>query len=125
MTSSERAVPRATYRVQLHAGVTFADAAAIVDYLRDLGVSHLYVSPVLQAMPGSTHGYAAVDHSRVSDELGGEERFLRHADYGYSLDGGDPLPDLRCPWRPAGVHGLSRTIDAMLAPEGVVTLDAR
>ncbi|NNG37876.1 malto-oligosyltrehalose synthase [Flexivirga sp. ID2601S] len=60
-----------TYRLQLHAGFTFADAAAQVDYLADLGVSHLYLSPILQAAPGSMHGYDVVDHSRVSDELGG------------------------------------------------------
>src|SRR5207237_1290539 len=57
--------PLATYRVQLHAGFTFDDAAAIVDYLADLGISHLYCSPVLQAAPGSTHGYDVVDHRRV------------------------------------------------------------
>ena len=66
-----RRVPRATYRVQLHAGFTLDDAAAIVPYLAELGVSHLYTSPVLQAAPGSTHGYDVVDHSRVSAELGG------------------------------------------------------
>ena len=80
MTSHSPAVPRATYRVQLHAGFTFDDATAIVGYLRDLGVSHLYVSPVLQAMPGSTHGYDVVDHSRVSEELGGEDGFGRLTD---------------------------------------------
>ena len=51
-----------TYRVQLHAGFGFDDAAAIVPYLAELGVSHLYCSPYLQAMPGSTHGYDVVDH---------------------------------------------------------------
>ena len=70
--------PRATYRVQLHAGFTFDDAAAIVDYLADLGVSHLYCSPFLQAAPGSTHGYDVVDHHRLNAELGGE-RGLRAA----------------------------------------------
>src|ERR1700728_3409566 len=50
--------PRAaTYRVQLHAGFTFDDAAAITGYLAELGVSHLYCSPVLQAAAGSTAGY--------------------------------------------------------------------
>jgi (1->4)-alpha-D-glucan 1-alpha-D-glucosylmutase len=69
--------PRATYRVQLHAGFTFDDAAAIVDYLADLGVSHLYCSPFLQAAPGSTHGYDVVDHHRLNAELGGEEAYER------------------------------------------------
>jgi (1->4)-alpha-D-glucan 1-alpha-D-glucosylmutase len=74
------APPRATYRVQLHAGFTFDDAAAIVPYLAELGISHLYTSPVLQAVPGSTHGYDVVDHSRVSEELGGEAGFERLTD---------------------------------------------
>jgi len=69
--------PRATYRVQLHAGFTFDDAAAIVDYLADLGVSHLYCSPFLQATPGSTHGYDVVDHHRLNAELGGEPAYAR------------------------------------------------
>jgi (1->4)-alpha-D-glucan 1-alpha-D-glucosylmutase len=68
---------RATYRVQLHAGFTFDDAAAIVPYLADLGISHLYCSPYLQAAAGSTHGYDVVDHQRLNDELGGREAFER------------------------------------------------
>ena len=72
--------PRATYRVQLHAGFTFDHARAIVPYLAGLGISHLYTSPVLQAAPGSTHGYDVVDHSRVSTELGGEVGFDRLTD---------------------------------------------
>jgi (1->4)-alpha-D-glucan 1-alpha-D-glucosylmutase len=67
--------PRATYRVQLHAGFTFDDAAAIVPYLARLGISHLYTSPILQAAPGSTHGYDVIDHSRINAELGGEAGF--------------------------------------------------
>jgi (1->4)-alpha-D-glucan 1-alpha-D-glucosylmutase len=62
----------ATYRLQLGPDLTFADASALVPYLRDLGVSHLYLSPVLQARQGSTHGYDVVDPRRVSDALGGE-----------------------------------------------------
>src|SRR5438874_10708701 len=82
----------ATYRVQLHAGFTFDDAAAITGYLRDLGVSHLYCSPYLQAAKGSTHGYDVVDHHRVNVELGGEEGHRRlcealgRADLGQVLD---------------------------------------
>jgi (1->4)-alpha-D-glucan 1-alpha-D-glucosylmutase len=62
---------RATYRVQLHKGFTFDDAAAITSYLADLGISHLYCSPYLQAAPGSMHGYDVVDCRRLNDELGG------------------------------------------------------
>jgi (1->4)-alpha-D-glucan 1-alpha-D-glucosylmutase len=68
-------VPRqivATYRVQLRAEFGFDEAAAIADYLADLGISHLYCSPYLQAAPGSSHGYDVVDPTRVSAELGGE-----------------------------------------------------
>jgi (1->4)-alpha-D-glucan 1-alpha-D-glucosylmutase len=63
--------PIATYRLQLHKGFTFAQAAAMADYLKQLGVSHAYCSPYLQAAPGSTHGYDVVDHQRVNEELGG------------------------------------------------------
>src|SRR5690625_1515533 len=74
------AVPTSTYRVQLHAGFTADDAAALVPYLARLGVGHLFCSPVLQAAPGSTHGYDVVDHSRISEEIGGEEAPRRLAD---------------------------------------------
>jgi (1->4)-alpha-D-glucan 1-alpha-D-glucosylmutase len=69
----------ATYRLQLHAGFTFADAEDAVPYVADLGVSHLYLSPVLQSVPGSQHGYDVVDHTRVNDELGGREGLERLA----------------------------------------------
>lgn len=68
---------RATYRLQLHRGFSFADAATVVDYLAELGVSHLYLSPVLQARPGSTHGYDVVDPTTLSSDLGGEAGFAR------------------------------------------------
>ena len=64
---------RALYRLQLGPDLSFADARRLVPYLRDLGVSHLYLSPSLQARSGSTHGYDVVDPTRVSEELGGEE----------------------------------------------------
>src|SRR5690606_19391446 len=67
--------PRASYRLQLGPGFGFMDAARVARYLRELGVSHAYLSPVLQAAPGSTHGYDVVDHTRVSDDLGGPEAY--------------------------------------------------
>jgi (1->4)-alpha-D-glucan 1-alpha-D-glucosylmutase len=70
-------VPLSTYRLQLHAGFTFEDAAGVAEYLRDLGISHVYSSPYLQAAPGSMHGYNVVDHQKVNTELGGEEGFTR------------------------------------------------
>ncbi len=72
----DRRVPASTYRLQLHADFGFRDAAAIVPYLDRLGVTHLYLSPILQAAPGSMHGYDVVDHTRVSDDLGGEPALL-------------------------------------------------
>jgi len=64
---------RATYRVQLHDGFTFADAQQLVARLSDLGISHLYLSPALEAVPGSTHGYDVIDPSRIRASFGGEE----------------------------------------------------
>ncbi|MFE7763832.1 malto-oligosyltrehalose synthase [Streptomyces sp. NPDC057438] len=66
-------VPAATYRIQLQPGFPFAAASAAVPYIASLGVSHLHLSPVLEAVPGSAHGYDVVDHGRVREELGGEE----------------------------------------------------
>ncbi|WP_007519534.1 malto-oligosyltrehalose synthase [Pseudofrankia saprophytica] len=66
-----RVVPTSTYRLQLHLEFNFTDAAVIVPYLAALGVSHLYLSPVLEAAPGSMHGYDVVEHGRISPELGG------------------------------------------------------
>ncbi len=68
-------VPASTYRLQLREGFGFAEAAGLAGYLAGLGVTHLYLSPILQAAPGSAHGYDVVDHSRVSADLGGEEAF--------------------------------------------------
>ena len=65
--------PLSTYRVQFTPGFGFLEAAGVAGYLAELGVTHLYASPYLQAAPGSTHGYDVVDHHRVSSELGGEE----------------------------------------------------
>ncbi len=63
---------RSTYRLQLRPDVlTFAGAAAIAEYLQQLGVSHLYLSPVMTALPGSTHGYDVTDPTTVSAALGG------------------------------------------------------
>jgi (1->4)-alpha-D-glucan 1-alpha-D-glucosylmutase len=70
-----RPLPLSTYRLQLNRDFGFAQAAELADYLADLGVSHVYLSPILQAAPGSQHGYDVVDHSRISADLGGEDGF--------------------------------------------------
>ena len=73
-------IPRATARLQLHAGFTLDDARAQLPYYAALGVSHLYLSPITQARAASTHGYDVIDHQRVSTELGGESALRRLAD---------------------------------------------
>ncbi|HEU4699402.1 MAG TPA: malto-oligosyltrehalose synthase, partial [Gemmatimonadales bacterium] len=81
-----------TYRLQLHAAMPLTAAAELVDYLRELGVTHLYSSPLLQARPGSTHGYDVVDPTRLDGEIGTETEFgtlaarLRAARMGMVLD---------------------------------------
>jgi (1->4)-alpha-D-glucan 1-alpha-D-glucosylmutase len=79
---------RCTYRLQLQPGFGFREARALVPYLQQLGVSHLYLSPSLRARSGSTHGYDVVDPRHVSEELGGEAAFreLASAGLGVVLD---------------------------------------
>ncbi|TFE58228.1 malto-oligosyltrehalose synthase [Streptomyces sp. ICN441] len=79
--------PTATYRLQLQPDFPFRAAEDAVPYLAGLGVSHLHLSPVLEAVPGSPHGYDVVDHDRVREELGGEEglRALARTARGHGL----------------------------------------
>lgn len=70
-------IPSSTYRLQLNRQFTFDDAARAAEYLRELGITHVYCSPYLQAAPGSMHGYDVVDPGRVNGELGGEEGHAR------------------------------------------------
>jgi (1->4)-alpha-D-glucan 1-alpha-D-glucosylmutase len=76
---ADRRAPISTYRLQLTPDFGFAEAGALAGYLANLGVTHVYLSPVLQAAPGSAHGYDVTDHSRVSAALGGEEGFREMA----------------------------------------------
>ena len=102
VTHSPVKLPSATYRLQMHGPITlasgqtarfdFRDAARIVPYLARLGISTLYLSPIWQATPGSSHGYDATDLGRVSDELGGEK-------------------GLRKLWQVAKEHGLDILAD--------------
>jgi malto-oligosyltrehalose synthase len=73
MHESRAPTLRATYRLQLHAGFTLRDATAVVPYLHELGISHLYASPILAARAGSRHGYDAIDPRRINPELGSED----------------------------------------------------
>ncbi len=83
---------QATYRLQFHRGFTFRDATGLVPYLSKLGISHVYASPIMEARPGSTHGYDITNHDRLNPELGGEEDFgafvdaLHRHDMGLILD---------------------------------------
>jgi (1->4)-alpha-D-glucan 1-alpha-D-glucosylmutase len=78
----------ATYRLQLQPGFGFREARELVPYLTELGVSHLYLSPIMEAQSGSTHGYDVVDPTRISEQLGGEKAFreLAGAGLGVILD---------------------------------------
>jgi (1->4)-alpha-D-glucan 1-alpha-D-glucosylmutase len=76
---------RATYRLQLTPEFGFAAARELVPYLQDLGISHLYLSPSLQAREGSQHGYDVTDPRRISDALGGEAEFRKLAGAGLGV----------------------------------------
>jgi len=88
----QRRVPVSVYRIQLCAELPFERAAAILPYLHELGISHLYCSPYLRAAAGSPHGYDVMAHDEISPELGGEEGFeklvaaLRDRGMGQILD---------------------------------------
>ncbi|HUP44301.1 MAG TPA: malto-oligosyltrehalose synthase [Thermoanaerobaculia bacterium] len=85
-------IPTATYRIQFNSTFTFEMGRQIAAYLKDLGITDVYSSPVLRARHGSTHGYDVVDASMVNPELGGEEQFIElqkelHAlELGFILD---------------------------------------
>src|SRR6476660_1748088 len=73
-------VPCATYRLQLNLAFTFRQAASLVDYLHDLGITDCYTSPFLMAHPGSMHGYDVTDHTRFNPEIGSGEEFAAFAE---------------------------------------------
>ncbi len=76
----------ASYRLQLHAGFPLAEAEHVLPYLADLGISHVYLSPCLQAVPGSQHGYDVTDPTRISEDLGGEPAWASFVDCARSHD---------------------------------------
>ena len=78
------AIPASTYRLQFSAAFTFKDAIAIIPYLAELGVSHVYASSYLMARAGSTHGYDVIDHNAINPEIGTESDFK---DYLRTLNG--------------------------------------
>ena len=126
------AIPIATYRVQLTANFDFDAAAAIVPYLKALGITHLYASPFMKARQGSTHGYDIVDHTRINPELGGDAGFerlsrtLKQNDLGLILDfvpnhvgvhfADNPWWLDVLEWGPASPHAVSFDIDWDILP---------
>jgi (1->4)-alpha-D-glucan 1-alpha-D-glucosylmutase len=74
------ALPTSTYRIQFRNGVTFDRAVECVPYLKALGISHLYASPIFTATTGSTHGYDVTDANEIDPALGGREGFDRLSD---------------------------------------------
>ncbi|WP_182086916.1 malto-oligosyltrehalose synthase [Aureimonas sp. ME7] len=82
----------ATYRLQFREGTGFGEARDLIPYMKTLGVSHLYASPIFSASPGSTHGYDVVDYNHFEEDLGGDKGFnglsdaLMAADLGLMLD---------------------------------------
>ncbi|MGM1061818.1 malto-oligosyltrehalose synthase [Saccharothrix sp. Mg75] len=90
--SGQGTPPSATYRLQFTPDFTFADAEAVVDYLDALGAGALYASPLLEAVPGSTHGYDVTDPTKAREDFGGEagrvalSKAVRRAGLGFVLD---------------------------------------
>src|SRR5215475_9122971 len=78
----EARIPAAIYRLQFNSQFTFKRAAELTDYLRDLGVSDCYASPIFMARHGSSHGYDVADHSKLNPEIGSDEEF---AEFGRGL----------------------------------------
>ena len=126
------AIPIATYRLQLTANFDFDAAAAVIPYLKALGITHLYASPFMKARKGSTHGYDIVDHTKLNPELGGEAGFerlseaLRQHDLGLILDfvpnhvgvhfADNPWWLDVLEWGPASPHAASFDIDWDILP---------
>jgi len=97
-------IPSATYRLQLNSGFTFAQAAEIVGYLEQLGISDCYISPLAQARAGSLHCYDVTNHAVINPELGGEAGFRDFARKARSLGLGilvDTVPNHMCISDPA------------------------
>ncbi len=126
------AIPIATYRLQLTADFDFDAAAAVVPYLKALGITHVYASPFMKARKGSTHGYDIVDHAKFNPELGGEDGFerlsrtLKANDLGLILDfvpnhvgvhfADNPWWLDVLEWGPASPHAASFDIDWDILP---------
>ncbi len=69
-------IPSSTYRIQLNPEFRFSDVRNILDYLHELGISDVYLSPILASRKGSNHGYDVIDPTRLNPDLGSEEEFV-------------------------------------------------
>jgi (1->4)-alpha-D-glucan 1-alpha-D-glucosylmutase len=90
------ALPRAFYRLQFNRDCTFLQAAALLPYLQELGISHCYASPYLMARPGSTHGYDIIDHGSLNPEIGTRkeyEEFVAALDHNHMAQILDMVPN--------------------------------
>jgi (1->4)-alpha-D-glucan 1-alpha-D-glucosylmutase len=99
-------VPCSTYRLQLNQRFKFTQAAAVVSYLNDLGITDCYTSPFLMARPGSMHGYDVTDHTRFNPEIGTEEQFTEFAERLKGLGMGlvvDIVPNHMCITHPSNL----------------------
>lgn len=99
-------VPCSTYRLQLNLRFTFGQAASVVAYLHDLGITDCYTSPFLMAHPGSMHGYDVTDHTRFNPEIGSEEQFTVFAQSLQKLGMGlvvDVVPNHMCITHPSNL----------------------
>ena len=94
--------PLSTYRIQFHSRFRFQQARELVSYLHELGVSHLYASPFLEARAGSMHGYDIINHEQLNPEIGNED-------------------DLRALVRDLRAHGMSIVLDIVPNHMGVST----
>lgn len=72
-------IPSSTYRIQFRNGMTFDRVVDLIPYMKDLGISHLYASPVFTATTDSTHGYDVTDPNEIDPAIGGREGFDRMA----------------------------------------------
>ncbi len=85
-------VPLATYRIQVHKDFPFSAVEKLVPYLKELGISDIYASPIFASTPGSMHGYDVTDYREINPELGGPTAFealtgsLRERGLGLVLD---------------------------------------
>jgi len=98
--------PCATYRLQFNREFTFEQAAGLVDYLDELGITDVYASPFLMARPGSMHGYDVTDHTRLNPEIGDEQSFLKMSDALRAHNMGliaDVVPNHMCITHPSNV----------------------